>query len=520
VTSNDITNEDNMEMLQYELDEAISSNILLMELMGSLVSWDDLEGLMKSVLQNLCDYTGSDRAVFSVKDKKKFGILCSHGACSVKKSAAPIAEDSLLYFIDSVGSSIIIPDLSEDSRFKDDPVFSENSQISVIGKSVSLNNDTSGIFLFGLKRKDTISLKGDLERINRVCSVFVPNLISKLNSIEDRQKLGESEDYLNNIVASVSDMLLVLDLDGVISMTNRAMGEVLGYSKDEMIGKKFTSIISDKGFVSSILNGSNQGQREGVFKKRDGTEIPVLLTAAIIQGTKNAERGGGIVCIANDMTLLKAAEEQRASLKEKEMLLQEIHHRVKNNMQVISSLLGLQARQIEDESYRAIFQTCQLRISSMALIHHKLYQSEDLCNLDFRSYVNSLTKDLMAAFKKYDCKLEVDIEDIQLNTDTAVPCGLILNEIVSNSLKYAFPKGEVGLIKIMCRHIGPVDQGEYLLEISDNGVGLPESVNFKKGRSLGTYLIKMLIEDQLDGEFKVDRSVKGTKFIIQFKKQK
>jgi len=518
VTNKDI--KEKIEMMQYEMDEAISSNILLMELMGSLVSWDSLEGLMQNVLKNLCEYIGSDRAVFSIKDKKRFCVLTTYGACQTGKPLRSIRNDSLLGFINSLGSSIIIPDLSQDTRFKGDSAFPQNDKISVIGRNVKLNKSSSGIFLFGLPQKDTLTLKGNLERINRVCSVFIPNLVSKLNSIEDRQKLRESESYLSNIVASVSDMLIVLNYEGIIKMTNRAMGEVLGYSKGELIGKNCDLIIMDDLFIQSILNNSIQGQRESIFKKRDGVEIPVLLTSAVIRGTKTEGEISDIVCVANDLTALKEAEKQTASLKEKEILLQEIHHRVKNNMQIISSLLQLQSKQIDNEKYQLMFKTCQLRIESMALIHHKLYQSDDLCNLDFKSYVNSLTKNLLVAFKKGECKLEIEIENIQLNTDTAIPCGLILNEIISNSLKYAFPKGVAGIIRIMCRHIGPADQDDYLLEVSDNGIGFPESVTFKKGKSLGTYLIKILVEDQLDGEFHVDRSVKGTKFIIRFKKQK
>jgi PAS domain S-box-containing protein len=217
----------------------------------------------------------------------------------------------------------------------------------------------------------------------------------------------------------------------------------------------------------------------------------------------------------------KAESQLNESLKEKEVLLKEIHHRVKNNMQIISSLLRLQSWQIKDEKMQEIFKASQDRIKSMALIHEKLYQSDDLARIDFAEYVRSLTNNL---FSMYRCGMEavdikLDMEKFYLDINTAIPLGLIVNELVSNSLKYAFPekrakeeerefKDEISL-SLCCEN-----KGRVTLVVRDNGVGLPPGFDYRKSESLGLQLVTDLV-DQLDGSIELKRK-KGTAFIITF----
>ena len=211
----------------------------------------------------------------------------------------------------------------------------------------------------------------------------------------------------------------------------------------------------------------------------------------------------------------KQAEEQiKASLQEKEVLLKEIHHRVKNNMQIITSLLNLQGGYIEDEKYSEMFRECQNRIRSMAIVHEKLYQSENLANIDFAEYIRSLASTLFQTYEAYGkIALKMNVEDISLSIDSAIPCGLILNELVSNSLKHAFPEGKEGEIKITLRS---ADENEIELIVSDNGVGIPEDVDIRNTESLGLQLVTTLAENQLDGEMQLNRT-EGTEFRIKFK---
>ena len=211
----------------------------------------------------------------------------------------------------------------------------------------------------------------------------------------------------------------------------------------------------------------------------------------------------------------KAEEQIRASLREKEVLLQEIHHRVKNNMQIISSLIKLQSRHIKDEKALETFMSTQDRVKSMALIHERLYRSKDFARVDFAEYVRSLTAHLFSAYgiDPRSTKLKTDIKDIFLDINTAIPCGLIINELVSNSLKHAFPNGKKGEINISMH---PSNKNEVELIVSDNGVGLPKDIDIRKTESLGLHLVTILAEDQLHGKIKLDRT-KGTSFQIKLR---
>jgi len=213
----------------------------------------------------------------------------------------------------------------------------------------------------------------------------------------------------------------------------------------------------------------------------------------------------------------KRVEEQiRASLREKEVLLKEIHHRVKNNLQVISSLLYLQSKNVQDQQSLEILQDSQNRIRSMALVHERLYQSQDLARVDFAEYVRGLANQL---FRFYGVntnviQLKINMDKVFLGVDTAIPCGLMINELVSNSLKHAFPDGREREVRI---ELG-LDDGQCTLMVSDNGVGFPQDVDFRDMGSLGLQLVDTLV-NQLEGTIELDRSG-GTAFKIGFTEPK
>ena len=207
----------------------------------------------------------------------------------------------------------------------------------------------------------------------------------------------------------------------------------------------------------------------------------------------------------------KGDEMLKASLREKEVLLREIHHRVKNNLQIISSLLNLQKSDCRNADTKEVLTECQNRVRSMALIHEKLYETNDLARIDFSTYIHDLTSYL---FRSYGApatiRRTIDSGKVQLNIDTAIPCGLIVHELVSNALKYAFPNGGPGEISI---RLGG-ENGKYLLTVSDNGIGLPKEMNFQSVESLGMRLVNTLT-NQLDGKVELD-SQNGTTFRIWF----
>lgn len=216
---------------------------------------------------------------------------------------------------------------------------------------------------------------------------------------------------------------------------------------------------------------------------------------------------------ATQKEVLKSEEAIRASLGEKEMLLKEIHHRVKNNLQVIASLLRLQSRHLKDEQARAMFKESQNRVYSISLVHEKLYRANDLARVDFNDYLHDLTSGLANGWKGtcVPVDIQVQAEGIQLGVDTAIPCGLIVTELVTNALKHAFAARASGWI-----HVGAARDADGLLvlAIQDNGIGLPEHVNFGRSRTLGLELVNSLAM-QLGAKIEISRGT-GTTFRIRF----
>jgi two-component sensor histidine kinase len=217
-----------------------------------------------------------------------------------------------------------------------------------------------------------------------------------------------------------------------------------------------------------------------------------------------------------DVTDLKNAEGKiKDSLKEKEMLLREIHHRVKNNMQVILSLLSIQSKHVMSPDDAVLFRESQDRIRAMALVHEELYASKDLSHVDLREYVSNLTRYLFRSCNVDANRifLATDVRDVDMGINTAIPCGLVINELVSNALKHAFPEGRKGEIRVsLTRPPG----GDYELSVGDNGVGIPENLDFMSATTMGLQLVRGLVEQQLGGKIVLD-GTSGTEFRISFR---
>jgi len=217
--------------------------------------------------------------------------------------------------------------------------------------------------------------------------------------------------------------------------------------------------------------------------------------------------------ISEIQTRILAEEKIKASLKEKEVLLKEIHHRVKNNLQVISSLLYLQSNRIKEKEYKDIFNESQNRIKSMALVHEKLYKSDDLSGIELSDYIRSLINYLIRSYNvNYQkIKLEIKIDNIFLSIDKSIPFGLIVNELVTNSLKYAFEGREEGILRIS---IVLDEIGTIKVSIFDDGKGIPAGFDIKNSTSLGLRLVQTLVT-QLEGSLQINTNV-GTEFLIEF----
>jgi len=218
--------------------------------------------------------------------------------------------------------------------------------------------------------------------------------------------------------------------------------------------------------------------------------------------------------IAMAINRKRAEEKIKTSLKEKDVLLKEIHHRVKNNMQIVSSLLRLQSRGVEDEKVQRIFEISQNRIRSIALIHETLYQSEDLSQIDFSNYIRRLTTHLLSVYrpKGTALKLNLDAQEVLLDINRAIPCGLIINELISNAMKHAFPLDKDGEIFVRFA----AEDGVFTLIVKDNGEGFPKGLDFRATASLGLQIVSDLVQ-QLEGDVRLEQE-EGTAFIITFGK--
>jgi len=333
--------------------------------------------------------------------------------------------------------------------------------------------------------------------------------------------LRESEEWNRLLIETMIDGLGVQDENGLITYVNDSLCKMLGYSQDEMIGRRTNDLLDETNLRiwEEQMSGRRQGGRlayEMRWSRKDGSQVPTIMSPSPILDDDGRFKGSFAVII--DITERKRAEEKiRSALKEKEVLLREIHHRVKNNLQVILSMLRLQAGRVEDEEYLDMFKESEARIRSIALVHDRLYESGDFADIDFCGYVNNLLCSLFTFYGVDHAKiaLKIDIEDISLELDNAIPCGLIINELVSNSLKYAFPQGREGEIRVTLRSI---DADEFQLSVSDNGEGIPEGLDLKNGGSMGLDVVRTLAEHQLGGTIELKRK-DGTEFRIRFRRE-
>ena len=402
-----------------------------------------------------------------------------------------------------------------------------SSQVFWIITLVSLGAVGLGMLFMGRLLRP-ISLLGDAaERIGKGgMGVVVPVLANdELGELarsfnQMSQELAAttvSKDFLDSILRNMQDLLVVTDAGGVIRLVNQSTLDLLSYSEDELIGRPAVLLFSrgDREFGGQNMAMQVHevaGSREAALITSTGSEVPVVLSLGTLAGQEQAS--AGFIITAADITERKEAEDQlRLSLQEKEVLLKEIHHRVKNNMQVISSLLDLQSAQITDPLVRAPFLDSQNRIKSMALIHERLYQSPDLARIDFTNYLQLLVPRLFDSYQTTDqqVSLKIQAEEVSLEVSQAIPCGLIINELVANALKHAFPKGRQGEL---CLRLEKSPDDEILLVVEDNGVGLPEGVDLGHSSTLGLQLVQVLTR-QLKGSVAVHRSA-GTRFELRF----
>lgn len=336
-------------------------------------------------------------------------------------------------------------------------------------------------------------------------------------------ELQESEEKYRTLFESDPDFMFLLGLDGLVLDINFAAAKFLALSREEAIGKEIAKLGAfpeedvlslGKKFICSVKGQCPEKfqykfyNNQGEYRWVDSRFIPIEKDGQIYS----------ILAIATDITDRKIATDRlETSLKEKDVLLKEINHRVKNNMQIISSLLNLQIQYVEGDDLAVdVLKESQNRVRSMAMIHEKLFGTENFSEIKFNEYIQKIVSDLSYSYhiNEEKIKTKIEVDKINLNIETAIPCGLIISELVSNSFKHAFPNGREGEVKIILKKNDII----YELIVSDDGIGFPEELDFKNTNSLGLKLVNILVS-QVDGKISMTRN-HGTKFKIKFKELK
>ena len=381
--------------------------------------------------------------------------------------------------------------------------------VPILGKNIILGT---------LTLADTRRRRGFIASV-KTLQVIANHLAQELERLKAWDALGKAKDEWEHTFDAVPDLICILDKEFRIVRINRSMAKKLGMQPADCIGKTCYKIVHGAGTPpafcphAQLLHNGDEHTVE-IYEERLGGYF--IITTSPIYDEKGQLIGS--VHMARDITERKKVEDQiKSSLHEKETLLREIHHRVKNNMQIISSLMKLSSESIQDRSILNIFDDSRNRIKSMALIHEKLYQSTDLTRIEFSEYIETLARELYRAHgvNPERITLRLSMESVLLSIDTAIPCGLIVNELITNSIKHAFPEEAEGEINIS---LSEKESGVVEFTINDNGIGIPSSIDLSTAKTLGLYIVNILVEDQLQGRITLDRT-KGTTFRITFSKK-
>lgn len=331
---------------------------------------------------------------------------------------------------------------------------------------------------------------------------------------EAELKLAAQRELFQTVLDSAEDIIFIMDKAYRVLLFNRAAETYFGISSEEVVGKHFGDFYpadlwpAARERFDKVFRGETI--REDVHLEFSGRKMILSVTEVPLRN--EAGEVYGLCSIAREISRrVELERELESSLREKEALLREIHHRVKNNMQIISSLLNLQAYHVQNPELTSILKDCQNRIRSMAMIHEHLYKSTNLARIDFADYLSRLLLHLYNVHRqsREKIELETELQPVEMEIGTAIPLGLLASELISNSFKHAFPGGRTGRVRIILHSVPP---SGFRLEISDNGVGLPDDFSFEQTRTFGMQLV-VLLKDQLGARLEVDRK-SGTRFII------
>jgi PAS domain S-box-containing protein len=338
------------------------------------------------------------------------------------------------------------------------------------------------------------------------------------------RELRERKEMFECFFESAPDAILVTNQTGVITDINQQTTIMFGYEREELVGKSIEVLVPEhlrkqhqwhRNEYCASPNMRPMGQGLDLrARRKDGSHYPVDITLSPLRAAGELR----VLASVRDITEHKLAEEKiRESLKEKEVLLREMHHRVKNNLAVICSLFYLESTYAKDERTAQVFRESESRVHSMALVHETLYGSKNLSRIDFSEYAKALATDILSSYGNSkrptgSVQLKSDLEPVIMSIDLAVPCGLILNELISNAFKHGFANAKDGEITVA---LLANSDGKCVLRVDDNGAGIPADFDVNTRKSLGLRLVRSLTK-QIRGSFELVRTEPGTSARVQF----
>lgn len=379
------------------------------------------------------------------------------------------------------------------------------------------------VFEWKHEKKDgtPVDTEVSLNKLELGDEVYVQAIVRDLTEQKKAQeKLRESEEMFRKLFLKAPGALIMVDKENRIKKVNQSFEELFGYSEEELLGRDLDKVIVSKEEYNSVPRMPGTDFREGKFYDdvvrytKDGEARDILLGAIPVYLDGEPIAGFGIYI---DVTDRKETERKlKKSLKEKQVLLEEIHHRVKNNLAIISGFLQLQAFEIDDKKTKEVLNDSQLRIQSIAIVHEMLYQSNDFVDISFETYVKRLINEVKSTLPldHQHIDIEINTTDVMLDINQAIPCAILINELVTNSYKHAFRDKKSGNIWVNMKN----EEDHIFIEVKDDGVGLPEGFSIEEQSSIGMNIIQTLIE-QLNGSLEISNSEGGC-FRIQFEKSK
>ncbi|PCJ81347.1 MAG: hypothetical protein COA57_14435 [Flavobacteriales bacterium] len=389
---------------------------------------------------------------------------------------------------------------------------------SLLKAALQRNTKGEPIHLIGQLLDITESKKAEQERIRAEIAEEINRILQQ--EIEERKKvelaLKHSEAQFRSLAQNAPVLIIRINKKGDLEYINRVFP---GFKMEELIGSSVYNFIdpSNKKIYKENLQGVFKTGKPITFEVQGyGPDRKIHWYETRIAPIKSIGKIDSVVLITSDITENKNAQEEiKKSLAEKEVLLKEVHHRVKNNLQIVSSLLNLQADTAGSKELASLLRDSQGRIRTMSVTHESLYQRDSLTQIDLKAYIAQLIDGIIEvdARRGLKVKLDISVPEIYLQIDTMVPIGLMVNELVTNSLKHAFVKRKRGCINVSLKK---AKDKEYILSYSDDGIGLPKNFEKEKSKSLGMELIDCFVE-QLEGKISLTSNNKGLQYSIRFK---